>query len=97
MPTTLTELLDDILGPLVQADQGELYIVDLEPHRVALHLRGRFSGCPGNDLVIQHIIEPALKAVAPQCRVSITSGEIIPEGAELWQQPKRNNPAPERT
>jgi Fe-S cluster biogenesis protein NfuA len=70
-----------ILAPLVAADGGELYIVQAAEGEVALHLGGRFSGCPGNTLVTRRFIEPLIQSVAPRARVTVTSGHLIPEGA----------------
>jgi hypothetical protein len=61
-----------------------VYVVEFSEQRVALHLRGRFSGCPGNTLAIRRILEPAILAAAPDCAVSVSSGELIPDGAVPW-------------
>lgn len=76
------QLVTEVLGPLVRADGGELYLVQVDDRMVALHLAGRFAGCPGNTLVRRHVLEPALASLAPGARVSITSGALIPPGAE---------------
>ena len=86
MPDTRSEIvgvLRDVLGPLVRADGGRLYMVQVDATLVRLHLAGRYSGCPGNTLATRRIIEPALFAVAPGVRVEVTSGAILPENAEL--------------
>jgi Fe-S cluster biogenesis protein NfuA len=70
----------------VEADDGELYVSQLSEHEVRLHLRGRFSGCPGNALAIQQVIEPALRSVAPGVQVMVSSGELLPEGAVRWDE-----------
>ena len=64
------------------ADGGELYLVNASDEGVSLHLSGRFSGCPGNTLATRRVIEPAIFAVAPRVRVTVTSGPLIPKGAE---------------
>jgi len=68
---------------MIWADQGELYLVMADERTVALHLRGRFSGCPGNTLVVRRIIEPLISATLPNARVILSSGYLIPEGASL--------------
>ncbi len=73
--------LQKVLAPMVEADQGELFLVSATEERVALHLRGRFAGCPGNALVTDHIISPLVHAVLPQVEVEISSGAILPQGA----------------
>lgn len=72
-----------VLAPLVRADEGKLYLVRADDEAVAVHLGGRFSGCPGNALTTRRIIEPAIRAVAPDADVRVTSGAIVPDGARL--------------
>jgi len=78
----ISRVLRDIVAPLVRADGGEVYLVHASDEGVTLHLSGRFSGCPGNTLATRRIIEPAIFAVAPKARVIVTSGPLIPKGAE---------------
>lgn len=49
---------------------------------IRLHLAGKFSGCPGNALVTEHVIRPALAPISPSAAVEISSGRLIPPGAE---------------
>jgi Fe-S cluster biogenesis protein NfuA len=78
----ILQVVREVLAPLVIADGGVLYLVKVEDDGVALHLGGRFAGCPGNALARRHIIEPAIWAVAPSARVTISSGAIVPKGAQ---------------
>lgn len=71
-----------ILAPLVRADGGDVYVVRVDDTAVELHLAGRFSGCPGNTLAKRRVIEPAILAVAPGAQITVTSGVIVPEGAQ---------------
>jgi len=70
------------LAPLIEADGGELFLVPTRTKVVHLHLRGRFSGCPGNLLVAEHVLRPVIEAADPSAKVQVTSGAILPEGAE---------------
>ncbi|UQA63997.1 NifU family protein [Polyangium aurulentum] len=86
MPANIDQLLKvcrEVIAPLVRADQGELYIVAVEPDQITLHLAGMCSGCPGASLTTKSVIEPAVHAVAPSARVVVTSGIRIPDGASL--------------
>ena len=78
----LLRVVRDVIAPLVRADQGELYLIGVTDERIALHLAGRYSGCPGNTLARRRVIEPALHAVAPGTEVVVTSGALIPRDAE---------------
>ena len=71
-----------MLAPLVEADSGELYWVPSSGGTVRLHLRGRFSGCPGNSLVTDHVIRPVISAASPSSQLVVTSGALLPDGAE---------------
>lgn len=76
--------LTRVLAPLVDLDEGELYWVRgaTSPNELHLHLGGRFSGCPGNSLVTAHVIAPLVAAASPTTRVHVTSGVLVPAGAE---------------
>jgi Fe-S cluster biogenesis protein NfuA len=77
----LLKLCREVLAPLVEADAGELYLVGVEADHLTLHLAGRYAGCPGTPIVVESVIEPAVKAAAPGARVVVTSGIQVPEGA----------------
>lgn len=77
-------LLDEVLGPLVERDSGELHVVEHSSTLLTLHLAGAFAGCPGNTLAIRRVIEPIVRAHHPGIRLSITSGALVPEGATRW-------------
>lgn len=73
----------EVVAPLIRADGGDVYLVHASDYAVSLHLVGRYSGCPGNTLAQRRVIEPAIGAVAPGTEVTLTSGPLIPPGAEL--------------
>jgi len=79
----LMQVVREVLGPLVRADGGELYVLAVEPNHLSLHLAGRYAGCPGTPLVVRGVIEPAVRAVAPIVRLDVSSGIQIPDGASL--------------
>ena len=80
-PEALLSVVREVIEPLVRADGGRVYLVEAAAESVSLHLTGSYSGCPGNTLAQRRIIEPALRSVAPNIRVTVTSGAIVPEGA----------------
>lgn len=80
-PPPVERVLTEVLAPLVAADGGELYLVHATANEVHVHLAGRFSGCPGNELAVRHVLEPALLAAAPEATLHVTSGALIPPGA----------------
>ncbi len=78
----IVRVVREVLAPLVQADGGELYLVSVDDSGVALHLAGRFSGCPGNTLARRRVLEPAIASVAPGAHLTLSSGPLIPKGAQ---------------
>jgi Fe-S cluster biogenesis protein NfuA len=81
MRDEILRVLQSIIVPLLAADGAEVYLIEANNRSLRLHLQGRYSGCPGNTLVIRRFIEPAISAVAPMVQVSVTSGAILPPGA----------------
>lgn len=82
MDQRLQEALRGIVAPLVEADEGELYLLEAGPEHVRLHLRGKFSGCPGNTLVAEEVILPVLRRESPGVVLDVSSGPLLPEGAQ---------------
>ena len=78
----MTRVLREVLVPLLEADGAVAYLVDASDAGIRIHLAGRYAGCPGNTLAVRRFVEPALMAVAPTARIVVTSGAIIPDGAE---------------
>lgn len=78
----ILRVLREVLAPLVRSDGGEVYLVKLDDDSVSIHLGGRFAGCPGNTLARRQIIEPAIRAVAPRVLITLSSGALIPTGAQ---------------
>jgi Fe-S cluster biogenesis protein NfuA len=76
-------IVRELVVPLVRADAGQLYVVSCGERALSLHLTGRFSGCPGNTLAKRRVIEPLLLARFPDLRIEISSGPLLPDGAEL--------------
>jgi Fe-S cluster biogenesis protein NfuA len=80
--TQILKMCREILGPLVQADGGEMYLVSVSTEEVHIHLAGTCAGCPGASLTRDRVLEPALLSVAPKLNVKVTTGWIVPTGAE---------------
>lgn len=77
----LKNALEKVIAPMVESDEGELFLVEDSGKGVHLHLRGRFAGCPGNELVTEQVLRPLIQAIRPQAHVQVSSGAILPEGA----------------
>ena len=92
----LIRLCEDVLAPLVQADGGDMFLVHVTEASVVLHLAGTCSGCPGATLTSRSIIEPAVRALSPHARVTVTTGAKIPAGARRVR-PATTGPGGPRT
>lgn len=77
----LKNALEKVIAPMVESDEGELFLVEDSGKDVHLHLRGRFAGCPGNELVTEQVLRPLVQAIRPQALIQVSSGAILPEGA----------------
>jgi Fe-S cluster biogenesis protein NfuA len=78
----IVRVVKEVLAPLVQADGGELYLVSVDDAGVAIHLSGRFSGCPGNTLARRRVLEPIIASAVPGAYVTMTTGPLVPKGAQ---------------
>jgi Fe-S cluster biogenesis protein NfuA len=81
MKEHIERICAEILGPLVRADGGEMYLVRFEGDDVHIHLAGACAGCPGASITADKVILPALRSAAPKVRVVLTTGVRIPAGA----------------
>ena len=77
----VTKLCREILAPLVQADGGEMYVVDVQAEEVHIHLAGTCAGCPGAALTRDKVLAPILAAALPKARLTLTTGWRVPPGA----------------
>jgi Fe-S cluster biogenesis protein NfuA len=82
MRDEILTVIREVLGPMVAADGGRLYVIRADAEHVDLHLAGRFAGCPGNQVTTQRVIQPAIAAVAPSAELTVTWGRIVPTGAQ---------------
>jgi Fe-S cluster biogenesis protein NfuA len=78
----ILEVVKELVAPLVRADGGEIYLVSVDDGGVSLHVGGRYSGCPGNTLARRRVIEPLIGRKVPGARVVLSSGPLVPKGAE---------------
>ena len=81
----LERVVREVLAPLLRADGGVVYLVSISEKQVSLHVGGRYAGCPGNTLAKRRVLEPALRAVAEEAVLELSSGAIVPDGAEQLQ------------
>ena len=81
MTDALRKMLSEVLVPLVEEDGGELYLVSISKKELSLHLAGSLGGSPATPTVKARILEPAVRAVSPNVKLTVASGWTIPEGA----------------
>jgi Fe-S cluster biogenesis protein NfuA len=56
------------IRPVLQADGGDVELVDVSEGVVRLKLRGACSGCPMATITLQHGIERILKQQIPEVK-----------------------------
>jgi len=83
---SLRNVLRDVLRPLIEADNGKLYLVSITDEEIVLHLGGACSGCPGVPITLKTLIEPVVHGVAPNIKVVVTNGAKEPRGMILVAQ-----------
>jgi len=55
--------IEEYIRPLVEADGGQIDLLDVTENRVVIRLSGACRGCPGQPFTLSRVIEPALKKV----------------------------------
>ena len=53
------------IRPMLQADGGDVELVDIEGGIVKVRLKGACHGCPMSQMTLQHGIEQVLKKEVP--------------------------------
>jgi Fe-S cluster biogenesis protein NfuA len=56
------------IRPALQADGGDVELVDVDDGIVKLRLRGACAGCPMATMTLQHGIERVLKEQVPEVK-----------------------------
>ena len=63
----------DKIRPMLQADGGDIELVDIEAGVVKVRLRGACAGCPMSQMTIKNGVERLLKEQIPE----VTSVESV--------------------
>jgi len=77
----MVRLLREVVAPLIEADGGRLFLVEISESMLAIHLGGRYAGSPGTNLVRRRFIESAIRKLDPALEVHTSSGWVVPAGA----------------
>lgn len=77
----LMKVCREVLGPLVAADGGVMYLVKASPEEAHFHLTGTCAGCPGAERTRDGMIAPIVRTLLPKARVVVTTGYRVPDGA----------------
>jgi Fe-S cluster biogenesis protein NfuA len=77
----VAEVLDQI-RPSLQADGGDVELVDVEDGVVKVRLKGACAGCPMSQLTLQMGIEAHLKKLIPEVKRVENVDLQMPSSAE---------------
>lgn len=58
----------DLIRPSLQADGGDVELVDVKEGVVSVRLTGACGGCPMSTLTLQHGIQRVLKEKVPEVK-----------------------------
>jgi Fe-S cluster biogenesis protein NfuA len=65
------QLLDTIVRPLIQADGGQIELVEVTEARMVVRLSGTCLGCPGRPYTLRGVVERAArKYLLPDIQVA---------------------------
>ncbi len=56
------------IRPMLQADGGDVELVDVDDGVVKVRLRGACAGCPGAQMTLQLGVERRIKEAVPEVR-----------------------------
>ena len=65
MKEKVTKALEKI-RPALNADGGDIELVDVVDGVVSVHLKGACAGCPASQMTLQHGVEARLKEEIPE-------------------------------
>jgi len=57
----IESVIDDEVRPMLQADGGDIRLVDIDRNTVMVQFMGMCSGCPSSQLTLQNVVEAKLK------------------------------------
>jgi len=66
MKEKVQEVIDSKIKPLLQADGGDIELVDVEEGVVKVRLTGACAGCPAAAMTLQAGVERILKEAIPE-------------------------------
>jgi Fe-S cluster biogenesis protein NfuA len=68
MREKIEEVLNSKIKPLLQADGGDIELVDVEDGVVKVRLQGACAGCPGAAMTLRMGVERLLKEALPEVK-----------------------------
>jgi NifU-like protein len=57
----IEEVLEKEIRPLLQADGGDIELLDIDRNRVQVSLRGRCTNCPASQVTVKEVVENLLR------------------------------------
>jgi Fe-S cluster biogenesis protein NfuA len=77
------EAIINEIRPMLQADGGDIELVDVEDGVVKVRLRGACAGCPGAQMTLKMAVERRLKEQVPEVKRVEPVADVTPQGTDV--------------
>ena len=77
------EAIINEIRPMLQADGGDIELVDIEDGVVKVRMRGACAGCPGAQMTLKMAVERRLKQQIPEVKRVEPVADVTPQGTDV--------------
>ena len=77
------EAIINEIRPMLQADGGDIELVDIEDGVVKVRMHGACAGCPGAQMTLKMAVERRLKQQIPEVKRVEPVADVTPQGTDI--------------
>jgi len=77
------EAIINEIRPMLQADGGDIELVDIEDGVVKVRMHGACAGCPGAQMTLKMAVERRLKQQIPEVKRVEPVADVTPQGTDV--------------
>ena len=77
------EAIINEIRPMLQADGGDIELVDVEDGVVKVRMHGACAGCPGAHMTLKMAVERRLKQQIPEVKGVELVADVTPQGTDV--------------